>query len=73
MHIGKHIEQVFRDQGRSVKWFADKLCYDRRNIYKIFKRESVDTDFLKKISVLLDHNFFNDIMEEDDTDSLGIN
>lgn len=73
MHIGKHIEQVFRDQGRSVKWFADKLCYDRRNIYKIVKRESVDTDLLKKISVLLDHNFFNDIMEEDDTDSLGIN
>ena len=65
MHIGKHIEKIFREQGRSVKWFAENLCYDRRNIYKIFHKESIDTALLKKISILLNHNFFIDLAEED--------
>ena len=64
MYIGKHIEKIFREQGRSVKWFAEKLCYDRRNIYKIFRKESIDTALLKKISILLNHNFFKDLAEE---------
>ena len=64
MHIGQHIEKIFREQGRSVKWFAEKLSYDRRNIYKIFRKESIDTALLQKISILLNHNFFKDLAEE---------
>lgn len=58
VNIGKLIEEEFHKQGRSVKWFADKLCCDRTNIYNIFKRESIDTELLTKISILLQHNFF---------------
>lgn len=68
MHIGKHIEKIFRNQGRSVKWFAERLCYDRRNVYKIFQKESIDTTLLKKISLLLNHNFFQDLAEEREND-----
>ena len=64
MHIGQHIEKIFREQGRSVKWLAEKLSYDRRNIYKIFRKESIDTALLQKISILLNHNFFKDLAEE---------
>lgn len=59
MHIGHEIELELRQQGRSVTWFADKLCCNRRNVYKIFERESIDTELLRRISVVLGRNFFN--------------
>ena len=64
MHIGKHIETVFREQGRKVSWFAENLYCDRRNIYKIFERESIDTALLARISILLGHNFLQDLSDE---------
>lgn len=59
IHIGKIIEEEFYRQGRSVSWFADKLCCDRTNVYNIFKRESIDTALLAKISRTLGHDFFS--------------
>ena len=59
VHIGQIIEEEFHRQGRSVSWFADKLCCDRTNVYNIFKRESIDTALLYKISRLLAHDFFS--------------
>lgn len=64
MHIGKHIKGVFCEQGRKVSWFAEKLCCDRRNVYKIFERESIDTALLSRISTILNHNFLQDLAEE---------
>ncbi len=66
IHIGKIIEKEFHRQGRSVAWFANRLCCDRTNVYKIFKRESIDTALLIKISHILEHNFFIYYMEEID-------
>lgn len=66
MHIGQQIEKIFREQGRKVSWFADKLCCDRRNIYKIFERESIDTALLARISILLGRDFFQDLSKEMD-------
>ena len=57
-HIGKLIEDVVRSQRWPIKEFASKLNTDRRNIYNIFNRESIDTSLLMKISELLNHNFF---------------
>lgn len=64
IHIGKIIEKEFYRQGRSVSWFANKLCCDRTNVYNIFKRESIDTALLVKISRTLEHNFFAYYMED---------
>jgi len=58
IHIGKLIESEVRRQGRSIDWFAKQLCYERTNIYSIFKRKSLDTDLLVKISIILNFNFF---------------
>lgn len=58
IHIGKKIEEIVHLQGRSPSWMAERLCCDRTNIYSIFKRESIDTALLMRISILLNHDFF---------------
>lgn len=58
IHIGKAIKAKMQDQGRSVKWIAEKLCYERTNVYSIFRRKSIDTDLLYRISVILEYDFF---------------
>lgn len=60
VHIGSLIEQELRRQERSVTWFARKLYCDRTNVYKIFKKQSIDTQLLEQISIILQHNFFED-------------
>ncbi len=59
IHIGKIIEAELHRQERSVTWFANKLYCDRTNIYSIFKRKSIDTELLLRISGILGHNFFS--------------
>jgi len=58
IHIGKLIERELRRQERPVSWFARKLYCERTNIYDIFKRQSIDTDMLLRISAVLNHDFF---------------
>lgn len=57
-HIGQLIEEELHRQERSVTWFAKRLYCDRTNVYNIFKRQSLDTDLLLRISIILDHDFF---------------
>ena len=60
IHIGQLIKDELERQERSVSWFARKL---RSNIYKIFKRSTIDTELLMRISVVLNHDFFSDYIE----------
>lgn len=60
IHIGKIIERVLREQGRSVSWFAKQICCERTNVYSIFNRSSIDTDLLVRISNVLSYDFFNE-------------
>lgn len=71
IHIGQLIERQIHEQGRSVTWFAKKLYCDRTNVYSIFKRASIDTDLLIRISKILNYNFFDCFTEEvyDDSES----
>lgn len=63
-HIGKLIEEELRRQERTVTWLAGKLCCERTNVYSIFKRQSIDTRLLLKISLILKRNFFSVYLEE---------
>jgi len=58
LHIGKIIETVMKSQGRSPSWLAAQICCNRDNIYKIFRRQHIDTELLLKISVALNVDFF---------------
>ena len=60
IHIGSLIEQELRKQERTVTWFANKLHCDRTNIYKIFRKQSIDTQLLEKICHVLNRNFFEE-------------
>lgn len=63
IHIGKNIEYELRRQERTVAWFARKLFCNRQNVYDIFKRESIDTTLLRRISTILGHDFFKDLSD----------
>lgn len=56
--IGQLIKIELERQERTVSWFARKLCCDRSNVYKIFKRSTIDTELLLRISQILQHDFF---------------
>lgn len=64
VHIGALIKEELQRQERSVTWFANKLCCERTNVYSIFKRESIDTALLLRISTILHHNFFQYYIQE---------
>ena len=66
-HIGQIIEKELHRQERSVTWFARRLYCDRTNVYNIFRRQSLDTELLLRISIILEYNFFqiySDIYKE---------
>lgn len=63
VHIGQIIEQKLRDQGRTVTWFARRLCCTRSNVYKIFSKESIDTALLWRISAVLEYDFFHELSD----------
>lgn len=68
IHIGKLIEAELRRQERTVSWFARNLYCERTNVYDIFKRRSIDTQMLLRISLLLHHNFFRYYLSEAESD-----
>lgn len=58
MHIGDYIQNELKRQERSVSWFARKLNCNRQNVYNIFKRTTIDTELLLRISLILRKDFF---------------
>ncbi|HIW43632.1 MAG TPA: hypothetical protein H9986_01240 [Candidatus Prevotella stercoripullorum] len=64
VHIGMMIELELRAQERTVSWLARKLCCNRQNVYDIFRRESIDTSLLSRISSALGHDFFKDLSDD---------
>ena len=64
VHIGQLIQDELNRQGSTVNWFAKGICCEKSNVYKMFKRKSVDLAQLMKISEVLNHNFLKDCYEE---------
>jgi hypothetical protein len=58
LHIGKEIEKIFTESGIKMSVFAKKLNTVPRNVYNIFSRESLDTETLYAISIILKFDFF---------------
>lgn len=66
MHIGSHIREVFMQQSRehTVTWLAKRLNCHRVNVYDIFNRSTIDTELLRRISLVLGHDFFQDLSDD---------
>jgi hypothetical protein len=59
VHIGKKIQDVVDNSAYTIVAFAKEIGLTRDGVYKIFKKESIDTEQLQKISKVLNHNFFS--------------
>lgn len=64
--IGELIENEVRRQQLTMDQFAQKICCQRANVYKIFKRNTIDISQLKLISEALGHNYFEDLAKDVD-------
>lgn len=58
VHIGSIIKEELLRQGRTASWLAHVLYCDRSNVYKLFKKKSLDSDLLLRISEALQTDFF---------------
>ena len=55
------VKKELKAQGRSVSWLARTIHMERSSIYKIFERDSIDLGLLVRISIVMNHDFFQDI------------
>lgn len=61
VHLGTMIKRELRAQGRTVVWLARTINMERSSIYKIFERNSIDVGLLIRISLVMNHDFFQDV------------
>jgi hypothetical protein len=66
IHIGEVIKQKFDEKHRTDKSFtkakfAEQILCERSTVYDIFKRKSIDSEKLSRISQALDFDFVNEI------------
>ena len=73
IHIGKQIQRKCVERKIGTTEFAKNINTTKQNVYAIFKRESIDTSLLLKISKVLRYDFFkvyNDQLNIDELASL---
>lgn len=58
INIGQEIHQELQRQGRTIAWLSRQLGTSRMACYRIFDCYSIDTQLLRRISLLLEHDFF---------------
>jgi len=59
IQIGPKVQEVFESRNMKLSDLADQLGTVRQNVYRIFKKQDLDTGLLIKISEVLNHNFFH--------------
>ncbi len=74
IHIGSKIKEVTGKKGVNIADFSRRINTSRENVYGIFKRKTIDTGLLERISKVLEYDFFqyytslkaeNDKLKED--------
>ena len=59
MYIGKLIQKIKLERKLTTEIFANKIGCSERNVYKLYKKENMDTHQLIKISKDLNFNLFD--------------
>ncbi len=57
--IGKIIKEITERKGMTKSELGRRLIMSPTNVHKIFKRETIDTGLLLKISDVLEYDFFS--------------
>ncbi|MCB9230958.1 MAG: hypothetical protein H6581_04810 [Bacteroidia bacterium] len=58
MHLGEKIKQRAREIRLGPTQLGEQINTSKQNIYGIFKRQSLDTELLLRLSQALDYDFF---------------
>jgi len=58
INIGQEIKEKMKQQSIGATKLANKTHIDRRRLYRIFKKKSIDTDDLFELSIQLGCDFF---------------
>lgn len=64
--IGSLINDEVRRQQIPITKFAEMINCERGNVYNIFKRNTIDIQLLQRISIVLKHNYFEDLAKDID-------
>ncbi len=56
--IGQLIQAKLNEKGRTVVWLSRQIPCSRQNLYKVFKKDCIDTEMLMRISQILEYDFF---------------
>ncbi len=56
--IGQLIHAKLNEKGRTVVWLSSQIPCSRQNLYKVFKKDCIDTEMLMRISQILEYDFF---------------
>jgi hypothetical protein len=64
MHIGKRIKEIMEQRHRSVIWVSKQIACERTNVYNIFAREDINTSLLRKLSIILEYDFFKELSKD---------
>ena len=68
VNIGELIHAEMVRQNRTVNWLAKEIYCEKSNVYKMFRRKSIDLAQVMRISEVLGHNFLRDCFTEEDED-----
>lgn len=63
--IGQLIEKVARSKNIGATKLGEMIDSNRGNVYNIYKRDSIDTELLKKIGHALEYDFFQHYIEKE--------
>lgn len=63
-HIGELVQRLFLKSGMKVEDFTSSIGCGRENYYKIIQKGDLNSDLLKKISEVLNHNIFRDLADD---------
>ncbi len=64
IHLGRLIQEKLNTSGYSVTEFAEKISLSRPAVYQMFNKQSIDSDLLIRISLLLKENFIKYMHQE---------
>lgn len=63
IHIGKAIKAELDRQGRKTSWFSQQLGKSKSATHYLFNKQSIETNDLKRISKILNFDFFRLLSE----------
>lgn len=62
--IGTLIKEEIERQDRTISWLARKLNRNRAAVYRLLRKNSIDTQTLSEISLLLHRDFFKELSKD---------